>query len=166
MLLGLGLVMAVVIVMLAFPQTGMGRRLRRALVEWPADALNRLQRGKVAAYLLLAVIGVVLVALFETEGMRLFGFLLPDTLMWFAVFDVGVFVDALLITGAILATNGLRALQTQGAAVPRQISTIMRRCAARAHRTVRPSSRPNRNTSDDEDPTWSVHPPYRAFSIA
>lgn len=155
-----------VVVMLAFPQTGMGRVLNRLLVEAPARALNRLQRGKVVAYLLLALVGIGLVLLFEAEGMRLFGFLLPDTLVWFAMFDVGVFVDALLITGAILATNGVRAIRAQVSAVPAQIQTILRRWTARARRAPGPSSPRIAETSDDDRPAWSGQPAYRAFSMA
>lgn len=166
MLLVLGLMTAVVIVMLAFPDTGIGRGLKRWLVEEPARRLNRIHRGKAAFYALLAVIGFVLVLLFEADGMRLFGFLLPDTLVWFAMFDVGVFVDALLITGAILATNGLRAIRAQATAVPRQVLALLRRRAARARRAIRPSSRPTGKAADDDGPGWAGQPAYRAFSMA
>lgn len=166
MLPGLGLMVAVVAVLLAFPKTGIGRGLHRWLVEAPARRLNRVARGKVAFYGLLAVFGFVLVLLFEAEGMRLFGFILPDTLVWFAMFDVGVFVDALLITGAILATNGLRAIRAQATAAPRRVLTIVRRVAARAHRALRPSSRPTGKSSDEDRPARTPQPAYRAFSMA
>ncbi len=164
MLLGLGLMTAVIVVMLAFPETGIGRGLNRWLIEEPARRLNRIQRGKVAFYGLLAVLGLVLVLLFEADGMRLFGFMLPDTLVWFAMFDVGVFVDALLITGAILATNGLRAIRAQATALPRQVSTVVRRWRSRARRVLTPAARPKK-TSDDDRPGWA-QPAYRAFSMA
>ena len=166
MLLIPGLMTAVVIVIFASPDTGIGRGLNRWLVEEPARRLNRIHRGKAAFYALLAVIAFVLVLLFEADGMRLFSFLLPDTLVWFAMFDVGVFVDALLITGAILATNGLRAIRAQATAVPRQVSALLRRRAARARRPIRPSSRPTGKTADDDGQGWAVQPAYRAFSMA
>lgn len=164
MLVVLG-VMATVVVMLAFPDTGIGRGLHGWLVEAPAAALNRVARGKAVFYGLMALLGLMLVLLFEAEGMRLFGFLLPDTLVWFALFDVGVFVDALLITGAILATNGLRAIRAQAKAVPGQVSTVLRRLTARARRVPRPSQRPT-GTPDDDRPAWPRQPAYLAFSIA
>ncbi len=166
MLLVLGLMTAVIAVMLAFPHTDIGRGLNRWLVEAPARRLNRIQRGKAAFYALLAAICLVLVILFEAEGMRLFGLLLPDTLVWFVMFDVGVFVDALLITGAILATNGLRAIRARAIALPRQISAILRRGSPRARRTLRPSDRPTATASDDDRPRWVGQPAYRAFSMA
>ena len=161
-----GMMAAIVMVMLAFPQSGIGRGLNRLLVEMPARALNRVQRGKAVAYLLLALVGFGLVLLFEAEGMRLFGFLLPDTLMWFAMFDVGVFVDALLITGAILATNGVRAARAQVSAAPRQVQTLLRRWTVRDRRASRPSSRRIAETSDDDRPAWAGQLAYRAFSMA
>lgn len=166
MLLGLGVMVAVVAVMLAFPDTEIGRGLTRWLVETPARRLTRIKRGRAVSYALLAVIGLVLVMLFETEGMRLFGFMLPDTLVWFTMFDVGVFVDALLITGAILATNGLRAARAQATAVWRQVVMIVRRWMARARRVVRPASRPTGNISDDDRPAWAAQPAYRLLSMA
>ncbi|QTN19696.1 hypothetical protein HZ989_01025 [Brevundimonas sp. AJA228-03] len=165
MLLVPGLMAMVIGMMLVFPETEIGRGLNRWLIEMPARRLNRVGRGKAVFCGMLAILGLMLVLLFEAEGMRLFGFLLPDTLMWFAMFDVGVFVDALLITAAILATNGLRAIRAQATALPRQVSTIIRRCAARARR-VSSSSRPTRQNADDDGPAGSVHPAYRAFSIA
>jgi len=157
---------AIVAVLLVFPDTGIGRGLNRWLVEAPARTLNRVPRGKAIFYALLAGLGFVLVLLFEAEGMRLFGFLLPDTLVWFAMFDVGVFVDALLITGAILATNGLRAIRAQATALPRALLTMVRRRAARARRVLTPSKRPVRKADDDDRPGWAGQPAYRAFSIA
>ena len=165
MLLALGLLSAVVAVLVAFPDTEIGLGLNRWLVEAPARALNRVRPGKAAFYAFLAAFGFTLVLLFEADGLRLFGFMLPDTPVWFAVFDVGVFVDALLITGAILATNGQRAVRAHAAAVPEQISANMRRGAARARRVLKPPSRPTGKISDDEGPRWG-QPPYRAFNMA
>lgn len=165
MLLFLGLMTAVIVTIRAFPDTGIARDLHRWLVEAPARRLNRLKPGKVAFYTLLAVAGLVLVLLFEADGVRLFGFMLPDTLAWFAMFDVGVFVDALLIAGAIAATNGLRAIRSQAIALPRLVRTIARRGAARARRVLRSSSRSKGATSDDDGPAQPAHPAYRAFSI-
>ena len=166
MLLVLGLMSAVVAVLLAFPETGIGRGLNRWLVEAPARALNRVRPGKAAFYALLAALGFVMVLLFEAEGLRLFGFMLPETLVWFAMFDVGVFIDALLITGAILASNGLRVVRAQVGALQGQIGAVITRHAARARRSLRPSSRPAGKTSDDDRPAWAGQPAYRVFSMA
>ncbi len=91
------------------------------------------------------------------RAMRLFGFLLPDTLVWFAMFDVGVFVDALLIAGAILATNGLRAVA--GAGDRPAYAGIDGRAPAGGPgaRSVRPpASRRAAQVVDDDRPAWAA----------
>ncbi len=166
MVLGLGLLSAVIAVMLAFPDTDIGRGLKGWLVEAPARRLNRIQRGKAAFYALLAVIGFILVGLFEAEGMRLFGFMLPDTLVWFAMFDVGVFIDALLITSAILASNGLKAARAQASALPRVTGAVIVLLSARVRQPRRTRPGPADNSAADEDgPSWG-QPAYRDFSMA
>ena len=161
----LGLISAVVVVLLAFPDTGIGRGLNCWLIERPARVLNRVRPGKVAFYTLLAALGLLLVLLFEAEGLRLFGFILPETLVWFAMFDVGVFIDAVLITAAILASNGLRVVRARAEALSRQVITGLVRIFGRARRPRRPA-RPGRKAADDDGPGWAVHPAYRAFSMA
>jgi hypothetical protein len=161
-----GLMATIVAVLVVFPDTGIGRGLNRWLVDRPARALNRIRLGKIAFYALMALMGTALVLLFEAEGLRLFGMMAPDTLVWFAMFDVGVFVDALLITGAILASNGLRAARAWISAVPRQVVAVAARLSARARRPRRRPSRSTGKTSNDEGPGWTVQPAYRPFSIA
>lgn len=161
-----GCLAAIVAVLLGFPQTQIGRGLRRWLIEAPAARLNRIRRGKAVFYGLLAILGLVLLLLFETAGVRLFGFMLPDTLVWFAMFDVGVFVDALLITAAILATNGLRAIRGRATVVSAEVARIARRRVASARRAIRRHRRQSEKSADDEGQTWAAYSPYRAFSIA
>lgn len=161
MLLVLGLMSALVAVLLAFPETGIGRSLNRWLVEAPASALNRVRPGKAAFYALLATLGFTLVLLFEAEGLRLFGFMLPETLVWFAMFDVGVFIDALLIAAAILASNGLRVVRAQAEALSQRMTIGIVRLSRRARRPARPG----RKAADDDRPGWT-QPAYRAFSMA
>ncbi len=166
MLMILGLATAAIAALLAFPDTGVGRSLHHWLVEGPARTLSRIRSGKVVFYALLTIVGAALIVMFEAEGLRLFGLMLPDTLVWFALFDVGVFVDALLITGAILATNGLRAVRAQAAALAQRIMLTVRRRASRARRPVRPSPRPSGKPADDDAPKWAGQPAYLAFSMA
>lgn len=169
MLTILGVAMIGIAAMLLFPHSSVAKFLSRWLVETPASALNRIPPGKAVFYALLAAIGLGLVLAFEAEGLRLFGLMLPETLVWFALFDVGIFIDALLITSAVLATNGVKAARAQVQAAPRRAVVLARRCAAcvsRARRPVRPPSRPSGKT-DDEGPGWAAdQAAYRALSMA
>ncbi|WP_396594571.1 hypothetical protein [Brevundimonas sp. R86498] len=164
-MLAFGLVAAVLAVLLVFPDTGIGRALHRWLVIAPAQALDRVPTGEITFYALLIAGGLILTLLFEAEGLRLFGLLLPDTLVWFALFDVSVFVDALLITGAILASNGLRVLRAQVAVARARVARLTTRISGRARRVRRPA-RPGRPSNDDDRPAWAGQPGYRAFSMA
>jgi hypothetical protein len=166
MLMMLGLAMVAIAAMLLFPDSGTARALDRWLVQTPAKMLDRVGSGRMVLYAALAVAGLLLVLVFEAEGLRLFGLMLPDTLVWFAMFDVGVFVDALLISGAILATNGLRAVKAQVLAARGRAAMLVRRTAGRARRAVRPRSRPQGRSADDEGPAWARQAAYRAFSMA
>lgn len=165
MLMGLGLAIAMIAVILVLPDSGTGRGLRRILVEAPARHLNRLRSGQVAFYAGLGLLGLVMVMAFEAEGLRVFGLILPETLVWFAMFDVAVFIDALLITGAVLATNGLRVVRDRVQTVLGRAPILIRRTAARARRVLRPASRPKGRT-DDDGPAGLAQPAYRAFSMA
>ncbi len=167
MLLVSGLTAAILALLLVFPETDIGRALTRWLVEAPARALNSVRPGKLVFYVALAALGTTLTGLFEADGARLFGMMLPDALVWFAMFDVGVFVDAMLITTAILASNGLSAARTRLATAARRIRAVVAfRRAPRSRRPRKTAARRPGRTVDDDGPEWPVQPSYLAFSIA
>ncbi len=157
--------MATMAVMVLFPETGAARFLRHWLIEAPARALNRTAVWRIAFFSALIAAGLLMTILFETEGLLVYGMMAPEIAVWAALFDVGLVIDAFLITTAILAGNGFRVVKTQ-------IETLGRRVAAwrakgsrsRAPRARRPA-RPGRK-SDDDRPAWAAQPSYRAFSMA
>lgn len=156
--------LAVVAVMIGFPETSVGAALRRWLVEAPARAMSRVSPGRVAFYAALAVAGLVMVLLFEVEGLRLFAMMLPETLVWFAAFDVSVFVDALLIGAAVSGANGLRVVRQRLRIATTGIRLAVRRLAARAPRPPRSAGVRKRPAADPDAAYYFA--PYRAFSIA
>ena len=167
MLIISGLVVLALAVMLASPDSAPGRVLRRALVETPARALNRLRRGRIVFFILLAAAGLLLALLFKADGVRLFGLMLPDLMIWFAVFDVGVFIDALLIAGAILAANGVSETRVRVAAAPRMIARLLARRRPRARLPRRARPRPTDTSADGDETGWAHQVAgYRAFSMA
>lgn len=162
-----GLAVLLSAILFLVPHSALGRALRSVLVEAPARALNHLRRGKLVFFALLAIVGFTLLLLFEADGLRLVGFMLPDLMVWFTVFDVGVFIDALLIAGAIVAANGLGVARTQAAALPRTVARLVARYAARARAPRRARHRPTGDAADDDGPRWAYQPAgYRAFSMA
>ena len=103
--------------------------------------------------------------LFETEGLLLYGAMAPEILAWAVMFDVGVLIDALLISAAVLASNGVRVLRAQAEALSQRMVTSVVRRSGRARRLRRPS-RPAGKTSCDDGPGWAPQPAYLAFSMA
>lgn len=157
----LGLLVLIVVLLAAFPGSEWGRQLRRVLVEAPARRLNRMTAGQMAFYLALGLVGLVMFGLFEVEGLRLFGFMAPEVIVWFGMFDVALFVDVFIITASVLATARVRAVRTLMAARVRRVwdGVLAWRGLARpgargrskAVRSVRADKKTGR---DDPDPVW------------
>lgn len=162
-----GLTVLLLAVIALSPDSALGKALRSGLVETPARALNRLRPGQILFFGFLAVAGLAMTLLFEAEGLRLFGFMLPDLMVWFAVFDVGVFIDAFLIAGAILGANGLSTARARVAALPRRVAGLVARGVARARRPRRARPRPTGAADESDGPRWAGQPAgYRAVSMA
>lgn len=156
------------VVALAWTDTAVGRALRDVLVERPARKLATITRGKAVFYGALGLVGLIAVVLFGGEGLRLFGFVAPEALVWFVMFDVGVFIDALIITSLLASSRGWQAvkLETQRWRLSAGLAFGRVRAAMRASRTPRPR-RPARRPDDSESrPGWAQPRPYFAFSMA
>lgn len=167
MLMISGLTMLLLAVIALSRDSALGKALRNRLVEAPARALNRLRPGQVVFFAFVAVAGLAMTLLFEAEGLRLFGFMLPDLMVWFAVFDVGVFIDALLIAGAILGANGVSVVRARVTALPRMVAGLVARGVARTRRPRRARPRPTGTADENDGPRWGLQPAgYRAFSMA
>ncbi|WP_309627202.1 hypothetical protein [Brevundimonas sp.] len=158
--------MMVAAVVVLFPETKVARSLTHRLIEAPARWLNRTAVWRIAFYSALVGVGIVMTLLFEAEGLIVYGFMAPEILAWAVMFDVGVMIDALLITAAVLASNGLKVARIQGRVLVDRLVTRVRACSASRTRKVRsPGSRGPLN-SDDDRPALAGQPAYRAFSMA
>ena len=166
MLVLAGMTMMVAAITVLFPETILAKSLNRWLVEAPARWLNRTALWRIAFYGGLIAAGIAMTLLFEAEGMMVYGMMAPEIAAWAVMFDVGVIIDALLITAAVLATNGLKVARAQVEALTqRVVATVATRLAGRAPRPRRPV-RPTRKAADDDRPAWGLQPGYRAFSMA
>ncbi len=148
-----------------FPETPLARNLNRWLIEAPARWLNRTTVWKIAFWSGLITAGLLMTLFFEAEGLMVYGMMTPEVMVWAAMFDVGVIIDALLITAAVLAANGLKVARTQAAALTGRAVAAIRRTIGRARRTPAIRPRPTRKPADDDRPAWG-QPAYRAFSMA
>lgn len=154
------------VVMALMPETPFARGLRRWLVEAPAQFLNRTNVWRMLFYSTLIGAGIAMTVLFEAEGTIVYGFMAPEIFAWAVLFDIGVLIDAVLITTAILASNGLRVVRTQVAAMTGRIVVAIRQAGAARATRARPASRPIRKSPDDDRPRWAGQPAYLAFSMA
>lgn len=131
------------------PQSGVGAVIRHWLVAKPAAALNRLSAGQIVFYVGLSLFGLILTLAFQADGARLFGFLLPETLVWFAAFDVALFVDALMIAATVTMSKGVIVVGQTSARTGRLVRLVVRRAMSRARRM--PSRARFRRHGDQED---------------
>lgn len=150
----LGLLIGALATLIVFPETPMARALHRVLVAPAARRLNRVRLGHLVFALVLTTMGAGLFALFEGEGLRLFGMMAPDVVGWFAMFDVSLFLDVFAMALALAVTTRLRAVRDQIIARATRLLDPVRRAARggrqRARRTRSTPARPKR--SDDPDP--------------
>ena len=151
------LMTATMLLLAAFPTTGVGRVLNRLLVETPARRLNALSPGRIAFYAALGAAGLILFGLFELEGLRLFSLFTPELILWFGMFDVAVFLDVFILAAALSATARFRAVRAALAQGRRQIAASLRLRPTAKPRA--PKARPVRvkkTRSTDPDPGWAV----------
>jgi hypothetical protein len=134
------------------PDTPIGRQLRRALVEWPAERLSRLRLGHVLLILLLAAASAALIALAKSDGAFLVAQGLPEALASLAAFDVASSLDVLALGWLLAASVRLRVVKaTFGSALARARLWVARRAMPRARAPRRrPAASPPPANADDE----------------
>ena len=161
-----GLTMMIGAITVLFPETDLARSLVRWLVEAPARWLDRTAVCRILFYAGLIAGGVVAAILFEAEGLLVYRAMAADVVLWSLMFDVGIVIDALLITAAVMATNGLKVARMRTATFAHRVVAVVRRAVGRARRTPVSRPRPIRPSTDDDRPAWNAQPAYRAFSMA
>lgn len=161
-----GLTMMIGAITVLFPETDLARSLVRWLIEAPARWLNRTAVWRILFYTGLIAGGFVAAILFEAEGLLVYRAMAADVVLWSLMFDVGVVIDALLITAAVMASNGLKVARMRTEALAHRVVAVIRRTVGRARRTPVVRPKPMRKPADDDQPAWVVQPAYRAFSMA
>lgn len=152
---------ALLVAMTLWGETATGRWLRAALVDPVARRLNRVRAGQAVGVAVLTVVAAAAFLLFEVEGLRLIGLAAPEVIGWFALFDVAVFVEAMVAASALAASRGLKGLRDRVGLLTRVAARSvlrLRRMArgVRARRVTGPR-RPRR--LDDPDPSaWTYAP--------
>jgi len=105
-----GLLFAAIAVAVLFPRTPPGRFLHRLLVELPAQILPELTFGRAIIGLVILTAAAALVAVAKRDGLTLAAQALPDSVAWFAAFDLAAFVDVAVVVWLLAAAVRFRAL--------------------------------------------------------
>lgn len=140
----IGVLLLLWLALFAAGNTPVGQILRRWLVDKPAAALARIERGAVIAWLILGTIGVACFLVLEEEGLRLFAMALPELAGWVVAFEITSLVDAIAMTLVVASSVRFGAVKAWIAArLPARRAKRARR--SRVVRTETPAA------NDDED---------------
>lgn len=155
--------LTLLLVLYAAPDLPGVRTLHRLLVQTSARALSRLSPARILFVLGLGLAAGVLFGLFAGEGIKLFTLMAPDTIVWFALFDVATIVDAVLF--GLMVSSSVRlggAVQRVRSFVEKARDQILARVNLRpAHRPRARQDRPSRPVrplpprGDDPAPAWA-----------
>lgn len=146
---------ALLLLLYAAPEVGGVRLLHRLLVVGPARFLSRLSPAKILFVLALCLAAWILIGLFAGEGVKLFTMMAPDTILWFAMFDVATMVDALLfgliVSSSVRLSAVMKRVQTVFAPVRDLIVSLARPAARDRTRKTRPTALRKPPRADDPD---------------
>ena len=92
-----------------FPETPVGKLLRRLLIELPARKLDRITPTHLAAAFVTVVVIAGVIAYAKTEGMFVVAQGLPEGFVWFTMFDVATYIDMIALVALVAATVRFRA---------------------------------------------------------
>lgn len=131
------------VALFAAGDTPIGRVMRHWLVNKPAAALARIERGAVITWLILGAIGFACFLVLEEEGLRLFAMALPELAGWVVAFEITSLVDAIAMTLVVASTMRFGTVKAWLAA-----RLPVRRSKRARQRVARPEMRAS---NDDED---------------
>lgn len=142
----IALVLTILVLLLyAAPEVPGLKTLHRLLVVRPARSLSQLSPAKILFVVALALTAALLIGLFEAEGAKFFTMMAPDTIMWFAMFDVATITDALIFALVVSSSAKLNAVLGRVQTIFRPMRDLILRQVRRgdrdrtgATRTTRP----------------------------
>lgn len=142
------LLLTALLVIRTGPESPLGKALRRPLVDWPAEKLARLTRGRIMTLVLIGLLITAGIAVIGKEAMQIMMMAMPETLAWLATIDLSILVDALV--AAALLSGHLRLRGTMA-----RLRGIRRGAGRqpRARRRARPAKADN---EDDPAAYWAL----------
>jgi hypothetical protein len=141
------LLCAALATMTFWPRTRTGRFLRRWLVESPA---RRLTPGVTIFSLMLLMVVLAALMFMKSEAFVVVG-QAPEAIAWFAAFDIGTYIDVIVVAWVLAATVRLSAgARFAASALAQALRVVSARIGARS-RARRQPRRVRRHTPPSDD---------------
>lgn len=141
--------MACWLVMVAAPQTPIGKAMRRIAIERPAARLSRFTRGDAAVMFLLMMAAGMVTLVGEGDGIRLLTLAAPDVAIWITTFEVSAYLDIVMALAATVSSLRIRGVMGRYLGVFGRHPAAKARQRAIRSRRVRPTAADN-----DDDRHW------------
>lgn len=121
-------VCVVMFVMARYPETPIGRMLKSVLVDPPARKLALLTPTGAWFLVLTLALSVAAIIVGRAEGAMVTAQFEPETVSWFFAFDIGTYVDVMVIASLAAASGGLRVVYERARSVMIWICCLALRC--------------------------------------
>ena len=133
------------LIMVAAPQTPIGKAMHHMLVAEPAARLSRFTRGDAAVIVLLMIAAAMVTLVGEGDGIRVLTLATPDIAIWITTFEVSAYLDIVMALAA--AASGVLVRS----AVARYLGVFARRPAAKGHARATRSRKTRPTVADNDD---------------
>lgn len=133
------------LVMVAAPETAIGKAMRRILIDRPAARLTRFSRGDAAVMFLLMMAAAMVTLVGEGDGIRLLTLAAPDVAIWITTFEVSAYLDIVMALAATVSSLRVRGV------LARYLGVFGRRPVAKAHKRAIRSRKARPAAADNDD---------------
>jgi len=133
------------LVMIAAPETAIGKAMRRMLIDRPAARLTRFSRGDAAVMFLLLMAAAMVTLVGEGDGVRLLTLAAPDVAIWITTFEVSAYLDIVMALAATVSSLRVRGV------LARYLGVLGRRPAAKARKRATRSRKARPAAADNDD---------------
>ena len=133
------------LIMIAAPETAIGKAMRRVLIDRPAARLARFSRGDAAVVFLLMMTAAMVTLVGEGDGIRLLTLAAPDVAIWITTFEVSAYLDIVMALAATVSSLRVRGV------LARYLGIFGRRPAAKAHKRAIRSRKVRPPVADNDD---------------
>lgn len=140
------------VTMVVCPTAPLSRFLHRLVVEPCARWLNGLRWINLALAGGIVAAGLIMTLLFGAEGLRLYGMVATEGMVWVGMFDLTILIDLFVVGAAMTAMARVKVVRDQALMRLQSVVTTVLRAGRRRARRFRPTSVAKPRRTDDPDP--------------